>query len=467
MASQSFLKIGIYQYGGSQRRINDPQAEIFNSTDLIADEIRQDGEAHWSYRITVGELRRRLETLGYTLEQVRRDIVTTLAKGYDNLDEYDRPIFKEFLDYGTNVTIQELIDIVGTSLRRNPVFLDFDFGSRDDFPGALLDFINGDQPYLIPDDRIFLSGLYYERLACEHCDHEDFYELDFTELVRAGYYRPYDQPLGDNYDEALSRITPNSFRLGQTLLEEESETLEFKSIEAANPSKAIAQQIARYAIGFLNRSGGRILFGVSDQGTVEGIAISRADRDKLQQQINQSLAEITPAFPVSDVTIQFCPLISIAREVPEKFVVEVTVPTGRAQEMYFKGNDTWVRIGTETKFHAGHQLFVHICARYSTADQLLTALDRRVQIAKQEIDSLRQEGERHSGELAIKISEMQEMQRTISETAALLKQTDLVCPKCGAPIQSRHFHTITSPDGEQGHDIEIIVYECGHDLVKH
>lgn len=473
MASQSFLKIGSYQYGGSQRWINDPQASLFNSTDLIADGRKGDGSLVRSYRITVSELRHRLETLGYTLEQVRQDVVSTLSKGYEEIDGYEQPYYRAFLDYGTKISIQDLLEMVRRSIQTDWPPIDFEFVNTTDFPRAMLDFISGGYAFLLPGERIFLTGHHFERLACEHFRDDEFFELDFSDLVEAGYIKPEERPLPDSYDESLALLNPIALRLGQTLVEEESETLEFKSVESADPAKTIAKHIPKYAIGFLNRSGGRILFGVTDEGTVEGIPINRAGRDELQRLINQACRKITPSFPPDGLTILFRPLIAVGRTIPDRVVVDITVPPGKANEMYFKessndekDSETWVRVGSETRKYQGHQLFAHICARYGTADQLLIAMSQRYQIAKEEVERLRQEGEQHSGELSKKEAAMEEMQRIISETTKLLKQTDLICPECEAPIRDRHFHTIHSPDGEQDHDIEIIIYECGHDRVN-
>ncbi len=365
MATESILRIGKTYLGGTPRHVGDSQASLFNSSDLIALGKITDDSFLRAYRISVRELRRRLEVLGYSLDHVCKDIVATLKKGYEELEDDDPPECKSFLDYGCAVTSAQLIELVQQwkDTERYDYMAQFDL---DNFSDALLNFIQGSSSeFLIPSEKIWLHGFHFERLLCEVHSDDDSFEIDFTDLIHAGYYSPDDQPITDDFDQALAKFNPLSYRLMEKLIEEESETLEFKSISSGNPSKAITQALPKYLIGFLNGKGGRILYGVTDDGIVEGININREQRDELQRLIVGAISSITPSFPQNDVQLRLRPLISVGVEIPDKFVVDISLSSGNPNEMYFnQRGETWVRHGTSTCSLTGHALFAHIRSRY-------------------------------------------------------------------------------------------------------
>lgn len=470
MASWSTIRIGETQYGGSQRYINDSQAQLFNNSDLVAiGEVGQPGFARL-YRITVGELRARLEALGYTLAQVRDDIKNALSKSSTKRTRVkSAAAAAAFSEYLRQVTIDQLLDLVRSWKRQDRQY-DLESVLRsnlNDFPAALLDFVQGGSVDLLEDDRIWIQGHHFERLLCEvHAD-DEYFELDFSGLVAAGYYAADEAPLGDPYDEQLASVTPNAFRIGQALGEEESDTLEFKSVEGANPCKSISSMLARYAIGFLNRNGGRLLVGVCDDGRVSGVALSRQDRDELQRQVNAVCATIIPVIPLGALRISYHPIIGAGRQLDDRFVVEIEIQRGRPREMYFKpSGETWVRMGTETRSLKGHELFIHVCVHYSQADALVTALSDRARIAAEEVDRLRLDGELHQGVVASKEQEVEELKQALTTVNELMDETNLVCPECRAPLTRRESFPIHGYIGgrEVEADVEYREYECGYSV---
>lgn len=375
MATESEVSIGGTYLGGTAKRIGDHQASLFNASDLVAIGGITDDSFFRAYQITVGELRRRLEALGYSLSRVREEVVRTLQKGYAELSENYAPQCKSFLDYGCSITVEQLIEIARQweieDKNNYDYMAQFDLNN---YPSTMLDFIRGSSSeLLLPSHNIWIHGRHFERLLCEIYSDEEIFKIDLTRLIQAGYYKPDDNPITNEFDRSLSQFNPLSFRLMEKFAEEESETLEFKTVISGNPSKTIAQQLPKYLVGFLNSKGGRILYGVTDEGIVEGVMLNREERDKLQRNIAAAVSSITPNFLQSAVQITLRPLISVGMEVEDRFVVEVSVPSGKPNEMYFThSGDTWVRHGTSTSALKGHQLFVHICARYSSADDLLS-----------------------------------------------------------------------------------------------
>lgn len=94
-------------------------------------------------------------------------------------------------------------------------------------------------------------------------------------------------------------------------------------------------------------------------------------------------------------------------------------------------------------------------------DVMVESLSRRVEIARAEISRLKDEGEEYKGQVAGKEEELHTLKFKLDNLAALLADSDLVCPDCGAPLVSRHYYTIYGP-GDQDADVEYAEYECGY-----
>jgi hypothetical protein len=367
MATESTVSIGGKYLGGTARYVGDQQAQLFNASDLVAVGKAGDPDFHRAYEIDVRELRRRLEALGYSLGQVRDDVVSTLRKGYSELESEHFPQCRSFLDYGCSVTTEALVELVRKwrSSEREPYDDYMAHLDLENFEGALLDFIQGSSSeFLLPSGNIWISGYHFERLLCEVFSGDEIFSVDFTDLIRAGYYKSDDLPITDSFDRMLSQFNPNSFRMTERVEDEESEVLEFKEMSAGNPSKAIAKQLEKYLIGFLNHEGGRILYGVTDAGMVEGVVITREQRDELQRLVGETVMSIVPTVSRGAVQLKLRPLINMGQELVDRYVIEISIPKGKEKEMYFSNKgETWVRQGTSTCALKGHQLFAHIIAR--------------------------------------------------------------------------------------------------------
>jgi hypothetical protein len=467
MATESEVSIGGTYLGGTAKRVGDHEAMLFNASDLVAVGGIADDSFFRAYQITVRELRCRLEALGYSLTHVRDQIVSTLQKGYGELSNDHIPQCKLFLDYGCKITVEQLVQLARQW--RNEHNKNYDHMAQFDlsnYPSILLEFIQGcSSEILLPSQNIWIHGYQFERLLCEIYSDEEVFQIDFTQLVKAGYYKPDDQPITNEFDRLLSQFNPLSYRLMEKIKEEESETLEFKTLVSGNPAKSIGQQLPKYLIGFLNGKGGRILFGVNDAGIVEGVTLNREERDQLQRNIGAAVSSITPNFPQAAVEIILRPLISVGAEIEDKFVIDISVPSGRPNEMYFThSGETWVRHGTSTFALKGHQLFVHICTRYSSADDLLRVVSQRAHTAMEEIRRLEKNGERSEVELARKQGELLALRESVSSAWQLLKEADLICPMCESPLAVRHSFTDSMSVGGKDidADLEYIQYECGY-----
>jgi len=96
-------------------------------------------------------------------------------------------------------------------------------------------------------------------------------------------------------------------------------------------------------------------------------------------------------------------------------------------------------------------------------DVLVESLASRVEIAKNEISRLREDGEDYKGQIAEKEGKLHLLNGKLNKLNVLLKDSALLCPKCQAPLLRREYHTIYDyMDGrEVDAEIEYVEYECG------
>lgn len=98
-----------------------------------------------------------------------------------------------------------------------------------------------------------------------------------------------------------------------------------------------------------------------------------------------------------------------------------------------------------------------------TPDALAEALSNRVERQLSEIARLKEDGEQHREEIDLKETEINDARERLSALSELIKDSDLVCPECGAPLTRREFYTINGHSGgrEAEADVEFVEYDCG------
>lgn len=101
-----------------------------------------------------------------------------------------------------------------------------------------------------------------------------------------------------------------------------------------------------------------------------------------------------------------------------------------------------------------------------TPDSLVESLSKRVAISKSEIEALNQDRDKHRSEIEQKEDELGGLSNKLSKLQDLLKDSDLVCPECGAPLAWRGSFPIFGQIN--GHDVEADIayaeYECGYSV---
>lgn len=135
-------------------------------------------------------------------------------------------------------------------------------------------------------------------------------------------------------------ISGTGFVFGEIVkdIEEDSKT-EFKSLlEAKDVPTSIADYAKKYVCAFLNARGGRIFFGIQNNGRVHGILMNRQLKDEIRLKIDVALNNMRPSVDPHLCRVRFLkvsPPIGKREQIgKERFVVEITVAEGRAP-VYF------------------------------------------------------------------------------------------------------------------------------------
>lgn len=98
-------------------------------------------------------------------------------------------------------------------------------------------------------------------------------------------------------------------------------------------------------------------------------------------------------------------------------------------------------------------------------DTLAEALADRIKISQDEITRLRSDGANHAKQIESKESELAEIQAKLGTLSDLIRESDLVCPKCGDPLADRQVKTVYGGrDGDLEADILINNYKCGYSI---
>jgi hypothetical protein len=98
-----------------------------------------------------------------------------------------------------------------------------------------------------------------------------------------------------------------------------------------------------------------------------------------------------------------------------------------------------------------------------TPDALATALSSRIEIALKEVARLKADGDKHSEEVQGKETELRALRQRLRALSALIADSDLVCNKCGAPLNQRSYYPLYGHIGgrEVEAEGEYKEYECG------
>lgn len=129
-------------------------------------------------------------------------------------------------------------------------------------------------------------------------------------------------------------------------LEEDIEH-EFKQVPPGigDPVASLVGKAEEYTVAFMNGHGGRVLWGVTDTGVVEGIALTREQRDEIRKQIASKLRGIQPPIDPSVARLHFHGVVESGAELLDHYVVELGIPGSANGRLHFtSANNAYVRL---------------------------------------------------------------------------------------------------------------------------
>ncbi|SRR6266498_1198984 len=95
----------------------------------------------------------------------------------------------------------------------------------------------------------------------------------------------------------------------------------------------------------LNDRGGRVFWGIANDGVVVGIDVTRAQRDEIRREVSVTLGQIQPSMPIQDINVQFHPVHDEhGVDITDVYILEMDVPRGLPTELYATdGNEVWMK----------------------------------------------------------------------------------------------------------------------------
>lgn len=146
--------------------------------------------------------------------------------------------------------------------------------------------------------------------------------------------------------------------LKEELKKFEDRKTEFKSCKTTFRVAVAADIIAPYISAFLNTEGGILFYGIKDSGVVEGISLSRKQRDQFCLALDANFQKFNPQILHDDYQITFKPVKDKGfKEIPDLYVIEFRVNKGKKNSVYFTHkNETYIRRDASVNLLKGHDL---------------------------------------------------------------------------------------------------------------
>ncbi|OMJ90467.1 hypothetical protein SteCoe_7169 [Stentor coeruleus] len=146
--------------------------------------------------------------------------------------------------------------------------------------------------------------------------------------------------------------------LKEELKKYEDRKTEFKSSKNIFRIQNSADIIAPYVSAFLNTEGGILFYGIKDNGVVEGISLSRKDRDQFTLALDNIFQKFNPQITHEDYQITFKQVKDKNyKDINDLYVIEFRVNKGKKDSVYFTHkNETYIRRDASVSLLKGHDL---------------------------------------------------------------------------------------------------------------
>lgn len=174
-----------------------------------------------------------------------------------------------------------------------------------------------------------------------------------TKLKNVGNFEEHVHVIKQSAHSASGRILTRDPKVlieeGESLFVEFKETLRYDA-RKGEISKELERMVLKTIVAFLNAEGGTLLIGVSDNGTIKGLAddyktLTRKDRDGFENHLNTLIK--------TQIGMAFVKYVSISFEIiDDRDVCLVTVREGHKPAYLQNGDkkeDFFVRVGNSTQ----------------------------------------------------------------------------------------------------------------------
>ena len=133
---------------------------------------------------------------------------------------------------------------------------------------------------------------------------------------------------------------PQFYFINSTFPISEDSNVEFKQLSGLSVTPLI-DNVLKYVCGFLNASGGKLFYGINDDGVVEGVLLSQEGTLQVKQMLETAIEK---QFSCSPVKYVFYNVVDENyNTVDNRFVLEIDVKKGRPDEIYAVNNNVFVK----------------------------------------------------------------------------------------------------------------------------
>jgi len=368
MSSCFALKYGGYEIDSGKCYVFGEYTSLFTRGDR---KISNNNERNtYVYEITIETLIERLNKIGFNESTFNLTLKEYIIEAENKYNYYKSQNWtnesflkkeKKYIDFLKNQSINTIKKIFSKCLTyENPFY-------------PTLSEHNLTQNELFLTEDLLNSGIWgprYENpfnflctcwLLSNIFSNQDFFTIDYTDLVYAGYYEANEHPIDFGYDEIIASEIENSYIKGTIHSYEENLNTEFKEVNSTNPTNQIKKNFDKYIIGFLNSNGGKIIWGITNKREVVGVQLTYEQRDDLKREFFNSLDTIEPVISKNKIILNFIPIVHHGLVINDLFCIEVNVPVILNKTMYFsKSGKTWIRLDGITKELKGLELFNYI-----------------------------------------------------------------------------------------------------------
>ena len=193
---------------------------------------------------------------------------------------------------------------------------------------------------MIKGNKIYLERNWNDRYyGYPSFKHKDIFYRDMKTLIHNK----------KNKEEQQVEKKIVKYTLGMEVEEPESRNIEYKEIKGDNPCNSIVDVAEIYINAFLNSHVtdiGVIKWGISDDGIVKGVKLSKKDKDFIDRKISERIGQMKPYVSADIVNIFYESILNGNEIAEDLFIVEIVVKRW-ASDILFSTSKGNVYIKTE------------------------------------------------------------------------------------------------------------------------